>query len=169
MATQDPLTPGPTTHPTGARRLGQNDEMLLALTALVSRWNSHDFQRTVATASGIDLDPTAVRALYFLGKEGGTATPSTVATELHLSRPSTSKLLARLSEAGLLQREVQVRDRRSVSVSLTPLGRTTYEELFDAGLAMIDAATLDWLPADRAALTRLLPRFLNSLTIPPPQ
>lgn len=144
-------------------------ELLGALTTLVSRWTSHEFQREVAVASTINLDPTAIRALHLLGRAGGTATPSQIATELHLSRPSTSKLLARLSAAELLDRAPQAGDRRSALITLTPRGRAAYQGLHDAGLAMIATATRGWAAADRAALVRLLPRFLTSLTTPPPQ
>lgn len=154
---------------TGTSESGDPGEILIALTRLVSRWNSQDFQRSVALTSGIELDPTAVRALYAMGGQGGTATPSAVAEAVHLSRPSTSKLLARLTTAGLIQRSVQANDRRSVAVSLTERGQATFDELFGAGIAMVEAATADWEPADREALQRLLPRFLTHLSTPPPR
>ncbi|TDP95724.1 DNA-binding MarR family transcriptional regulator [Leucobacter luti] len=143
--------------------------MLLALTRFISHWTSLEFQRSVMLSRSVRLDPTAVRALYILGREGGTATPSAIAEATHLSRPSTSKLLARLADSGLLLRSTQEQDRRSVTVTLTALGQSTFDELFAAGMAMIDAATRDWTPADRGHLNRLLPRFIAALTQTPPQ
>lgn len=145
---------------------GVSGEILIALTRLVSHWTSQDFQRSVIASRHLDLDPTAVRALYTVGGQGGTATPSAVAEAVHLSRPSTSKLLARLTAAGLIERSASAQDRRSVSVSLTELGQTTFDDLFGAGITMIDRATHDWDPADREALQRLLPRFLSNLSTP---
>ena len=142
---------------------------LIALTRLVSLWSTIDYQQSIAAASHVRLDPSAVRALYVLGREGGTATPSQVAAELRLSRPSTSKILGRLSDAGLMQRAPSTRDRRSVSVSLTPLGESRFAELFGAGISMIDTATAAWDPADRRALNQLLPRLITSLISTPPQ
>lgn len=142
---------------------------LLALTRLVSHWTAHEFQQRVARASDVRLDPTAVRALYVLGREGGTSTPSVIAEETHLSRPSTSKLLARLRDSGMLQRTTSEQDRRSVHVALTPLGQETFDELFGAGISMITAATANWDPVDRDALNRLLPRFISDLLKTPPQ
>lgn len=141
---------------------------LLALTRLISHWTSADFQRLVAAACGITLDPVAVRALYLLGISGGSATPSRIADELQLSRPSTSKLLSRLEAHALLERSASS-DRRSVEISLSARGRETFGVLFDAGIAMIASATAQWPETERSAFFSLLPRFAAGLLTAPPQ
>lgn len=158
---QPAATARPSTRETG--------EALLALTRLISHWSSQDMQRSVIGASGVSLDPVAVRALYLLGISQGESTPSKLADELHLSRPSTSKLIARLESVDLIARNASPRDRRSVSIGLSPRGREIFEELFGAGIAMITAATLDWDPDELRTFTALLPRFVAGLLATPPQ
>ncbi|WP_427870844.1 MarR family winged helix-turn-helix transcriptional regulator [Leucobacter luti] len=138
-------------------------EMLLSLTRLTAHWTSLDYQRRVSDACGVTLDTAAVRAVYVLGIRGGSARPSVLAEELNLSRPSTSKLLARLSDAGLVERTRDEDDGRSTRIALGERGRAAFERLFDAGVVMIAQATADWDPADARALSELLPRFVAGL------
>lgn len=142
--------------------------LLSELTRLMSRWSSLEFQRRITAESGIALDPVAVRAVYLLGVAGGTTRPSTLADELHLSRPSTSKLIARMAEAGLLERRRGTADRRSATIALTASGEDAYRRLFSAGVEMVDSATADWDPADVLALRALLHRFVGGLLRPDP-
>lgn len=157
--------------PEPARRPSTREtgEVLLALTRLISHWSSQEMQRSVVGASGITLDPVAVRALYLLGIAQGETTPSKLADDLHLSRPSASKLIARLESVDLLARNATTHDRRSVSIGLSPRGQEIFEKLFGAGVAMITAATLDWDPEDLRTFTALLPRFVSGLLATPPQ
>lgn len=136
---------------------------LRALTRLMSQWSSLDFQRRITAQSGLTLDPVAVRALYGLGISGGSARPSDLADELHLTRPSTSKLIARLATADLIERRQDPADGRSAHIALTAAGRRTYEQLFEAGLALLAEATDDWDTADVRALSELLTRFTTDL------
>lgn len=136
--------------------------LLSSLTRLMSRWSSLEFQRRITAECGVHLDPVAVRALYVLGVEGGAARPSTIADELHLSRPSTSKLLARMNDAGLIVRVRDAVDGRSAAISLSATGRDTYRRLVDAGVDMVGSATADWDPADTRRLAELLTRFVGA-------
>lgn len=146
----------------------QNAALLSELTRLMSRWSSLELQRRITAECGVSLDPGAVRAVYLLGIEGGGARPSVLADELHLTRPSTSKLIARLAEAGLAERRRDPADRRAATVELTETGRDVYRRLFSAGVDMLDSATADWDPADVRALGTLLHRFVGGLLRPDP-
>ncbi|WP_125099051.1 MarR family winged helix-turn-helix transcriptional regulator [Leucobacter chromiireducens] len=159
----------PLEHATPIPSTGDTGAVLLALTRLISHWSSPEMQRGVTAAAGISLDPVAVRALYLLGIAAGDTTPSALASDLRLSRPSTSKLITRMEAQGLLARSATPRDRRSVRISLSAQGQEIFAELFRAGVAMITAATLEWDPRDRQALTALLPRFAAGLLTTPPQ
>jgi DNA-binding MarR family transcriptional regulator len=108
-----------------------------------------------------------VRALYGLGIVGGSARPSDIADELHLSRPSTSKLLVRLVAAGLVERTPDESDRRAARIALTAEGRRTYEQLFAAGVAMLGDATAGWDEAEVRTLAALLTRFTDGLLAGP--
>ncbi|GAA1667871.1 hypothetical protein GCM10010977_13490 [Citricoccus zhacaiensis] len=137
---------------------------LRALTRLMSQWSSLELQRQITADSGVALDPVAVRALYGLGTAGGTSRPSALADELHLTRPSTSKLIARLVEAGLVDRHPDESDGRSVQLELTEEGHRTFETLFDAGVDMLATSTAGWDTADLRALATLLTRFTGGST-----
>ncbi|APX33915.1 hypothetical protein BH708_15690 [Brachybacterium sp. P6-10-X1] len=136
---------------------------LRALTRLMSQWSSLEFQRRITAQCGLSLDPVAVRALYGLGITGGAARPSDLADDLHLTRPSTSKLIARLTAADLVERRPDLTDGRSAHVALTAAGRHAYEQLFEAGLTLLAEATEDWDDADVRALSQLLTRFTAGL------
>lgn len=153
------MTPDPA-HPNAA--------LLSELTRLMSRWSSLELQRRITAECGVSLDPGAVRAVYLLGIEGGGARPSVLADELHLTRPSTSKLIARLAEAGLAERRRDPAERRAATIELTETGRDVYRRLFSAGVDMLDSATADWDPADVRALGTLLQRFVGGLLRPDP-
>ncbi|WP_159548705.1 MarR family winged helix-turn-helix transcriptional regulator [Citricoccus sp. K5] len=137
---------------------------LRALTRLMSQWSSLELQRQITADCGVSLDPVSVRALYGLGTAGGTSSPSALADELHLTRPSTSKLIARLVDAGLVDRHPDESDGRSVQLELTEEGRRTFETLFDAGVDMLVTTTAGWDRADLRALATLLTRFTGGTT-----
>lgn len=139
---------------------------LTALTALMSQWSSLEFQRRITAECGVSLDPVGVRALYVLGIAGGAERPSAIADDLHLTRPSTSKLLTRLTTAGLVERTPDSSDGRSARIALTADGRRTYEQLVSAGVAMLAEATAGWDAADVRTLSTLLVRFTDGLLIP---
>lgn len=139
-------------------------EVLSALTRLMSRWTSLDYQRRITAGSGIDRDTATVRALYSLGVKGGTARPSAIADELHLTRPSTSKLIARMAAAGLVERTPDPSDRRSALVALTDAGAATYDRLFGAGIDLITDATTGWSAEELRQFTELLTRFVGGAT-----
>ena len=140
-----------------------HENLLSSMTGLISRWSSLELQRRITAECGITLDPVAVAALYTLGLSGGTSRPSALADTLHLSRPSTSKLIARMHEAVLLTRTSAPGDGRAVTGTLTPLGRQVCRWLVDAGVSMVADATRTWHPDEVSTLSRLMERFLADL------
>lgn len=138
---------------------------LLALTQLMSRWSSLELQRQITAESDVSLDPTAVRMLYVMGVRNSPVTPSVIADELHLSRPSASKLITRMSEAGLLSREADPADKRSVFVSLTPAGHSTFQQLFNAGISMFSQAPNGLSDAEFTQLAGLLDRLTEAFSM----
>lgn len=140
---------------------------LRALTRLMSQWSSLEYQRQITAESGVSLDPVAVRAVYALGIAEGPARPSVIADELYLTRPSTSKLIARLAEAGLVERTPAADDGRSVLIALTTQGREVFSQLFSSGVAMLGAATSTWDRGEVRELAALLTRFTDGLLAEP--
>lgn len=140
-----------------------HENLLSTMTGLISRWSSLELQRRITAECGITLDPVAVAALYTLGLSGGTSRPSSLADTLHLSRPSTSKLIARMHDAELLTRTTDPGDRRAITVTLTPMGQQMFRLLIDAGVSMVADATRTWHADEVSTLTRLMQRFLTDI------
>lgn len=136
---------------------------LSALTGLMSQWSSLELQRRITADCGVALDAVGVRAVFTLGLQGGAARPSRLADDLHLTRPSTSKLIARLADAEFVERTPDPDDRRAALVALTPAGRLAFDRLFAAGVEMLAEATRDWSADDVDALARTLARFTGDL------
>lgn len=153
------------TVPHAAQPTTPHAAVLLALTRLMSRWSSLDLQRKITAESNVTLDPTAVQALYLLGIHGGAATPSVISDEMHLSRPSTSKMISRLTQADLVTRTPHPTDRRSAVISFTPSGQSTFDALFAAGISMLTSASRDWDDNELHELTRLLTRFVDDFVV----
>ncbi|WP_017792746.1 MarR family winged helix-turn-helix transcriptional regulator [Leucobacter salsicius] len=115
----------------------QVEEVLANFVELVSAWSSPRVQGQIARQTGLDINEGDVRTLHTLGRIGGSVRPAQLALDLHLSRPTMSKSLARLLAAGLVERTAVAGDRRATDISLTPSGARAYQGLIDAGTAMV--------------------------------
>lgn len=133
----------------------------LALVRVVSAWSESDLQRQVAEAVDVALDPSAIRALYLLGMNGGAMGFGDLAVHATLSRPTTSKLVARLASQGVVD---PVRSGRTVDVRLTDAGLRAYERLVEAGHRMVDDALTGWSPDEIDGFRRQLSRFVTTLS-----
>ena len=110
-----------------------------------------------------DLSPTQGAALATIDCHGP-LTPSELATRERIQRPTATRVLARLEEAGLITRTADPDDRRSSLVSITPAGRALLEDVRERKDVYL-AQRLDRLsPEDLAALERaagILERMLE--------
>src|SRR5436305_1003548 len=105
--------------------------------------------RRLRQEAGTDLSPSQTAALATIERRGP-LTPSEVATCERIQRPTATRVIARLEEAGLVQRAADPADGRSSLVSITPEGRA----LLEAGRTRKDAflaQRLDGLAADEIA------------------
>ena len=109
--------------------------------------------RRLRQEAGADLSPSMNAALATIERHGP-LTPSELAERERVQRPTVTRVLARLEEAGLVVRAADPQDRRCSLVSISDDGRAllgTMRERKDAFLARrIDALE----PADREALDR---------------
>ena len=119
--------------------------------------------RRLRQEAGADLSPSMNAALATIERHGP-LTPSELAERERVQRPTVTRVLARLEEAGLVVRAVDPQDRRCSLVSVSDDGRAllgAMRERKDAFLARrIDALE----PADREALDRaaeILERMLS--------
>ena len=119
--------------------------------------------RRLRQEAGADLSPSMNSALATIERHGP-LTPSELAERERVQRPTVTRVLARLEEAGLVVRAADPQDRRCSLVSISEDGRAllgAMRERKDAFLARrIDALE----PADREALDRaaaILERMLG--------
>ena len=119
--------------------------------------------RRLRQEAGAELSPSQTAALATIERHGP-LTPSELAERERVQRPTVTRVLARLEEAGLVERAADPQDRRCSLVSISAEGR----ELLDAVRARKDAflaRRIDALePADREALERaaaILERMLE--------
>ena len=148
-----------TTPPDGPER-----QLLAALTLLVADWASVATQEAIARRAGVDVDPVDVQPLYALGQLGPQRA-SALADTLRLSRPTMSKQLRRLTEAGLVEREPDPGDARASTLSLSARGREAYDRLVREGITIVHAALAEWDAAGTDAFARDLSRFVSALAV----
>jgi DNA-binding MarR family transcriptional regulator len=78
--------------------------------------------RRLRQEAGTDLSPSQSSALATVDRHGP-LTPSEVAALERVQRPTATRILARLEEAGLVERAADPGDRRSSLITATPEGR----------------------------------------------
>jgi DNA-binding MarR family transcriptional regulator len=101
--------------------------------------------------AGEELSPSLTAALATVERHGP-LTPSELASRERIQRPTVTRVLARLEEAGLIQRTADLYDRRSSLVAITAAGKELLAELRTRKTAFL-AARLETLePEERATL-----------------
>lgn len=112
-----------------------------------------------------ELSPTAVAALVRLAREGP-ARGGELAAHVQISQPSMTKMVARLSEQGLVRRDPDPGDGRAAALSVTPAGSHYLARSRDRHVARL-ASVLVGLPVqdlrDIAAAMPALIRLTGAL------
>jgi DNA-binding MarR family transcriptional regulator len=112
-------------------------------------------------ASG--LSPSLSSALASIDRFGP-ITPSELALRERVQRPTITRVLGRLEDAGLVERAADPADRRSSLVRATPEGRALLEQQRTRKDAFLAARLASLGPEDRATLDRaaaILERLLE--------
>jgi DNA-binding MarR family transcriptional regulator len=109
--------------------------------------------RRLRQEAGADLSPSLSAALATVERHGP-MTPSELATRERIQRPTVTRILARLEEAGLVLRTPDPHDRRSSLVTATAEGRALLEELRTRKTAYLARRLEGLSPEDRATLER---------------
>lgn len=94
-------------------------------------------------------------------ERGESLTATDVATQLDVDQPRASRLAGLALQAALIRREADQRDGRRSLLVLTADGQDVIARIHDFRRRTIAEATNDWSDDDRAALARLLPRFVD--------
>ncbi|WP_214408757.1 MarR family winged helix-turn-helix transcriptional regulator [Sphaerisporangium fuscum] len=92
---------------------------------------------------------------------GSAPTVTEAAAALGVDQPRASRLTAQALEAGLLRRAADQADGRRSLLLLTPEGRAALDGIHAFRQRVIAEATAAWPQEDRAALARLLTRFVG--------
>ncbi len=132
---------------------------LADLVRLMTVWTSTGFQASMTGATSLPDDANAIPALYHLAASGPLR-PSAIAATHHVSAPTASRLIEKLSAAGLVLRTPDPQDSRATLVALTPEGATVARELFEAGDAMMATLQADWSDAERETFAGLLSKLV---------
>src|SRR3954465_9480218 len=105
--------------------------------------------RRLRQEAGTDLSPSQTSALAAVERRGP-LTPSELASCERIQRPTATRVIARLEEAGLVGRAADPAGRRSSLVSATEEGRALLEHLRTRKDAFL-ARRLEGLDADEIA------------------
>lgn len=126
-------------------------------------WSSSSIQASFASAAGLTIDPIDIPPLYVLGMSGPMRA-SDLASALHVTRPTMSKQLSRLTNAALIERVEDPSDRRASAIRLSPTGAAAYERLAARGVEALQRTTAQWRPAATAQFAAQLARFVADLS-----
>jgi len=120
--------------------------------------------RRLRQESGSDLGPSQLAALATLERHGP-LTPSELAEREGIRRPGATRILARLAEAGLVERVPDPADGRSAIVSIADQGRSLLRRLRRRKTAYLATRLRELPESDRRTLARaaeVLERLLES-------
>lgn len=79
------------------------------------------------------------------------------------NQPTTTKIVDRLEEGGLVERRQDEKDRRKSLVFITPKGRTMVEDLLEAAKSHEAQITSSYTPEEMATLKRVLRTLISRL------
>lgn len=109
------------------------------------------------------LSPTQAAALATI-EHAGPLTPSQLAAIERVQRPTVSRVVARLVEAGLVERLPDESDRRAAALAITPSGRRLLRGLRSRKTAYLARRVQRLEPEEREVLARaadILERMLE--------
>jgi len=112
--------------------------------------------RREALSGGDDLTASRLAALATID-DLGPITLGELATVEQVQPPSMTRIVSRLEEHGLAERQVDPDDRRIVRVQITETGRSTLERSRTAKAAFLAERVARLSPEARAALADALP------------
>lgn len=148
-------------HDTSMASASDGAALIASLTRVLAEWTAPEFLTAVAAREGVDLDPGAITMVTILS-HNGPLRPSHIATKMVTGASNISKITARLSKAGLVERVTDPTDARAQRVQLSAAGHEIAAALVRAGNGVVDDLLDGWPGKDRAEFTRLLARFESS-------
>lgn len=138
-----------------------SNALMTSLTRVIAQWSAPDFLTSVVAREGLDLDPGAITVITFLSN-GGPLRPSKLAQKMVTGASNVSKILARLTAAGIVKRIPDPADARASLVTLTLAGRKVAASFIEAGDSLVEDLLTGWDEQDRHDLVRLLGKLDQS-------
>ncbi len=109
--------------------------------------------RRLRQEAGTDLSPTLTAALSTI-ERFGPLTPTELAARERVQRPTITRVVCRLEEAGLVTRAADPADGRSALITVTPAGRDVLGAIRTRKDAFLTERLEALGPEDRATLER---------------
>lgn len=138
-----------------------SNALMTSLTRVMAQWSAPDFLTSVVARKGLDLDPGAITVITFLSN-GGPLRPSALAQKMVTGASNVSKILARLTTAGIVKRISDPADARASLITLTPAGRKVANTFIEAGDSLVEELLTGWDEQERHDLVRLLDKLQHS-------
>jgi DNA-binding MarR family transcriptional regulator len=113
--------------------------------------------------TGMETSPTRTAALATIEREGP-LTPSALAEHEGIQRPTATRVVARLEDAGLVTRMTDAEDRRVVQIAITAEGRTLLRRIRSRKNQFLAQRLRELTPQERdtlASAAALLERLLE--------
>jgi DNA-binding MarR family transcriptional regulator len=117
------------------------------------RWAIARMARRLRQESGTDLGPSQVAALATVERHGPLS-PSELADRERIKRPTATRIVGHLEDAGLVQRVKDPEDGRSSILSVTAEGRAVLRRLRERKTAYLAKRLADMDAEDRRTLER---------------
>ncbi|HEY3418017.1 MAG TPA: MarR family transcriptional regulator [Armatimonadota bacterium] len=117
--------------------------------------------RLLAEATHGELTPSQLEALIFIRRHGGCSAKA-LSEGLHISIPSSTRLVDRMVRKGLVDRRESGVDRRLVHLTVTPAGEHTLLQVHEARLLRLRLALETLPPGERDIMLNALEHFLTA-------
>ncbi len=117
--------------------------------------------RLLEETTGGELTPAQLEALIFIHRHDGCSVKD-LSEGLHISIPSSTRLVDRLVRKSLVDRRESGVDRRLVQMTVTPVGVVALKAVRTARLARVEEALAPFAPTERTHLLVVLERFVRA-------
>lgn len=145
--------------------LGASNELAELAQAMHGVWSAFTKQRSECTHSehkARAADGTPRQGMWVIGKlAAGPLRMSELAEAVGASLASTSGVVDRLAQRGLVRRVQSSEDRRVVTVELTDDGRSAFDEFRSEMVGRLAVLVEPLEPAERSELARLLSKLAS--------
>ena len=147
-----------TTREQQAEGNGRRDQLARLVELLGTYSSTVLISRQLEKVTGGELTPAQLEALAFINRHGGCSAKA-LSEGLHISIPSSTRLVDRLVRKRLVDRRESGEDRRLVHLTVTETGQTALRMVQEARIDQLQQALATFPPAERQTLARVAGTF----------